>query len=217
MRNDTRDAWRRFRRLWITSICRRNCVAWGRACTRVTRRNLHGKGALQEWEGVTSSGRPSAASPRGAASIRHILFRTTSDQEVALPSDRALVVTENMTLDGVIDLEGGWFSPAGGGGAVDTSDIEATLREHMQAQDALLLGRVTFESFREYWPKQTTRPASPLTSTGCRSTSYHRRSRIRNGRTRPSFKATSARRCARSKSSPAVRSASPEASASSGR
>lgn len=72
-----------------------------------------------------------------------------------MPSDRALVVTENMTLDGVIDLEGGWFSPAGAGGAVDTSDIEATLREHMQAQDALLLGRVTFESFREYWPKQT--------------------------------------------------------------
>jgi dihydrofolate reductase len=30
-----------------------------------------------------------------------------------------------------------------------------TLREHMQAQDALLLGRVTFESFREYCPKQT--------------------------------------------------------------
>jgi dihydrofolate reductase len=86
---------------------------------------------------------------------RHILFRTTSDQEVALPSNRALVVTENMTLDGVIDLEGGWFSPAGAGGAVDTSDIEATLREHMQTQDALLLGRVTFESFREYWPKQT--------------------------------------------------------------
>jgi dihydrofolate reductase len=72
-----------------------------------------------------------------------------------MPTDRALVITENMTLDGVIDLEGGWFSPAGSDGAVDTSDLEGTLREHMQRQDALLLGRVTFESFREYWPKQT--------------------------------------------------------------
>jgi dihydrofolate reductase len=66
-----------------------------------------------------------------------------------------LVVTENMTVDGVIDAAEGWFSAAGAEGDVDTSDIEATLREHMRAQDALLLGRVTFESFREYWPKQT--------------------------------------------------------------
>jgi dihydrofolate reductase len=72
-----------------------------------------------------------------------------------MPSDRALVVTENMTVDGVIDLAEGWFSPAGPGGSDDTSDIEAMLRGHMEAQDALLLGRVTFESFREYWPKRT--------------------------------------------------------------
>ncbi len=72
-----------------------------------------------------------------------------------MSSGRTLVVTENMTIDGVIDAEEGWFSPAGAGDAVDTSDIEATLREHMQAQDVLLLGRLTFESFREYWPKQT--------------------------------------------------------------
>jgi dihydrofolate reductase len=67
---------------------------------------------------------------------------------------RRLVVTENMTVDGVIDAEEGWFSPAGGG-ATDYSDLEDTRREHMAAQDALLLGRRTFESFREYWPKQT--------------------------------------------------------------
>jgi dihydrofolate reductase len=72
-----------------------------------------------------------------------------------MSSKRRLVVTENMTLDGVIEAEEGWFAPAGAAGAVDTSDIEATLRKHMEAQDALLLGRVTFESFRDYWPKQT--------------------------------------------------------------
>ena len=69
--------------------------------------------------------------------------------------DRKLVITENMTVDGVIDATEDWFSTAGTEGDVDTADIEATLREHMRAQDALLLGRVTFESFREYWPKQT--------------------------------------------------------------
>jgi dihydrofolate reductase len=72
-----------------------------------------------------------------------------------MQTDRRLVVTENMTVDGVIDADEGWFSPAGAEGEVDTSDLEVTLREHMEAQDALLLGRLTFESFREYWPRQT--------------------------------------------------------------
>ena len=70
-------------------------------------------------------------------------------------SGRTLVVTENVTVDGVIDAAGDWFSPADDEGGVDSSDVEAALREHMAAQDALLLGRKTFESFREYWPRQT--------------------------------------------------------------
>lgn len=67
---------------------------------------------------------------------------------------RKLVVTENVTLDGVIEATGGWFNPAGDEGDVDYSDIEAKLREGMEAQDALVLGRKTFESLRGYWPKQ---------------------------------------------------------------
>ncbi len=66
-----------------------------------------------------------------------------------------LVVTQNITLDGVIEATGGWFAPAGDETDVDNSDIETTLRGHMEAQDALLLGRNTFESFRGYWPRQT--------------------------------------------------------------
>jgi dihydrofolate reductase len=69
-------------------------------------------------------------------------------------TNRKLVVTENMTVDGVIDAAGDWFSPAGDTD-VDLSDLEAALREQMAAQDAILLGRITFEAFREYWPKQT--------------------------------------------------------------
>lgn len=66
-----------------------------------------------------------------------------------------LVVTENIPLDGVIDASEGWFDPAGDVEEVDHSDIVAALQAQMEAEDALLVGRVTFESFRGYWPKQT--------------------------------------------------------------
>ena len=66
---------------------------------------------------------------------------------------RKLVVTENITLDGVIDASEGWFTPAGE--EVDQSDINEALREQATAADALLLGRVTFEDMRGYWPLQT--------------------------------------------------------------
>jgi len=61
------------------------------------------------------------------------------------------VLTENCTADGVIDLALGWFDPS------DQTDdaLRAVMRAHMAEQDALLLGRNTFESFRGYWPNQT--------------------------------------------------------------
>jgi hypothetical protein len=62
---------------------------------------------------------------------------------------RKLVVTENITLDGVIDASEGWFVPAGAE-EVDQSDLNTALREQAEAADALLLGRVTFEQFRGY-------------------------------------------------------------------
>lgn len=68
---------------------------------------------------------------------------------------RDLVVTENITLDGVIEATEGWFAPAGGDSESDQSDIEAVLGEQMEAADAFLVGRVTFEQMRGYWPKQT--------------------------------------------------------------
>jgi dihydrofolate reductase len=64
-----------------------------------------------------------------------------------------IVVTQNETLDGVIELLGDWFAPAAGDAG--DADIVATLREQMETEEALLLGRNTFESFRKYWPAQT--------------------------------------------------------------
>jgi dihydrofolate reductase len=65
---------------------------------------------------------------------------------------RTLVVTENITLDGVIDATEGWFSPAEDG--TDQSDLVGAIAEHRAAADAFLAGRVTFEQLRSYWPNQ---------------------------------------------------------------
>ncbi|MBB4929926.1 dihydrofolate reductase [Lipingzhangella halophila] len=67
---------------------------------------------------------------------------------------RDLIVTENITFDGVIDAEGGWFSVANDTEA-DQSDINKALSEQSAAADAVVFGRVTFEAMRGYWPKQT--------------------------------------------------------------
>jgi dihydrofolate reductase len=65
---------------------------------------------------------------------------------------RDVIVTENVTLDGVADEMQSWFSPFG------ADDIAAANREHMAAADAVLLGRVTYEEFKGFWPKQTEDP-----------------------------------------------------------
>ena len=67
---------------------------------------------------------------------------------------RDLVVTENITLDGVIDASAGWFSVVDDP-EVDQSDLLAALTEQSEAADAVLFGRVTFEEMRGYWPRQT--------------------------------------------------------------
>lgn len=64
-----------------------------------------------------------------------------------------LVLTENITLDGVIEAISDWFSPAGD--EPEMEDVGAAIRKMTAQEDALLLGRVTFEEFRSYWPLQT--------------------------------------------------------------
>src|SRR5215213_10449884 len=67
---------------------------------------------------------------------------------------RDLIITENITLDGVIDAADGWFMPAGAE-AVDQSDVIAALAEQREAADAFLVGRRTFEQMRGLWPQRT--------------------------------------------------------------
>lgn len=64
---------------------------------------------------------------------------------------RKLVVTENITSDGVIDQAKGWFRPVD-----DTDDpgMASSIAEQSAGSDALLVGRETFKRLRGFWPQQ---------------------------------------------------------------
>jgi dihydrofolate reductase len=66
---------------------------------------------------------------------------------------RRLVVTQNITLDGVIDAAAGWFRPGDDTG--ELAEVAAVLQEQAAAADALLLGRISFQEMRGFWPQQT--------------------------------------------------------------
>ena len=67
---------------------------------------------------------------------------------------RTLAITQNVTLDGSIEMLGNWFD-AQGQGDVDQSDLLEQLHRESGESDALLVGRRTFEGMRGYWPQQT--------------------------------------------------------------
>ena len=70
---------------------------------------------------------------------------------------RDLIVTENISVDGVIDLSQRLVRPAGAGRS-NQSDLLAALAGQRDAADAFLAGRVTFEQLRGYWPHAVRRP-----------------------------------------------------------
>ena len=67
---------------------------------------------------------------------------------------RTLAITENVTLDGSIEMLQDWFDPEGQGD-IDMSDVNQEIRRQSNDADAVVLGRKTFESFRGHWPNQT--------------------------------------------------------------
>jgi dihydrofolate reductase len=68
--------------------------------------------------------------------------------------NRTLAITQNVTLDGSIEMLGDWFDPQGQAD-VDNSDLLAELHRQDATADAFLTGRQTFEDLRGYWPEQT--------------------------------------------------------------
>jgi dihydrofolate reductase len=62
---------------------------------------------------------------------------------------RTLAITQNITVDGSIELLDDWFDPS-------DQDAELLAEIHRQSaeEEILLLGRQTFEDLRSYWPNQ---------------------------------------------------------------
>ncbi|MFE9249087.1 dihydrofolate reductase family protein [Streptomyces sp. NPDC007088] len=67
---------------------------------------------------------------------------------------RTLAITQNITVDGSIEMLTDWFDPAVQGDD-SMGDLMAESRRQDEQADALVLGRRTFEDFRGYWPRQT--------------------------------------------------------------
>jgi dihydrofolate reductase len=65
---------------------------------------------------------------------------------------RTLAITQNITLDGSIEMLGDWFDPQGRAD-VDNSDLLAELHRQDSTADGFLAGRRTFEDLRGYWPQ----------------------------------------------------------------
>lgn len=65
---------------------------------------------------------------------------------------RTLAITQNVTVDGSIEMLGDWFDPQRQGGD-DGSDLLAVLHGQQGRSDALVLGRRSFEDMRGYWPR----------------------------------------------------------------
>jgi dihydrofolate reductase len=66
---------------------------------------------------------------------------------------RKLVITQNITVDGAVEMLGDWFDPQ----LADEDLVAESHRQDAEA-DALLVGRRTFEDFRSYWPGQNDDP-----------------------------------------------------------
>jgi dihydrofolate reductase len=63
---------------------------------------------------------------------------------------RTLAITQNITLDGRVEMLGDWFDPT-----LEAPEMNAEVMRQSEAEEVILLGRQTFEDFRSFWPQQT--------------------------------------------------------------
>jgi len=71
---------------------------------------------------------------------------------------RKIIVTQFITLDGVIENPHFWSFP------YFTDEIKKFKNEELLASDTQLLGRVTYDAFAEHWPTQTDEYGNRLNS-----------------------------------------------------
>ena len=72
---------------------------------------------------------------------------------------RKIVAGQFITLDGVVEFPEEWMGP------YFTPELGQTIGTLMGAQDAMLLGRVTYEMFAAHWPNQTGDMADTMNGT----------------------------------------------------
>jgi len=65
---------------------------------------------------------------------------------------RDLIITQNITLDGVVSNDSSWFGPSDHGPGFE--DLNEALMAQAAASDGFLVGRTTFEEIRGFWPAQ---------------------------------------------------------------
>ena len=72
---------------------------------------------------------------------------------------RKIVAGQFITLDGVVEIPEEWMGP------YFTPELGQAIGSMMAAQDAMLLGRVTYEMFAAHWPNQTGDMADTMNGT----------------------------------------------------
>jgi dihydrofolate reductase len=65
---------------------------------------------------------------------------------------RRLIITEDITPYGVVEIDGTWFAPTDND--EQGRELAGVTQEHAAASDGFLVGRITFEEMQEFWPGQ---------------------------------------------------------------